>query len=189
MPQQNPPRARTTTRKSRAKPRPLTDAEKQRIKELHAAGYGRNEIARQVNRPYGTITNYCQEEGLSFDRREELKAATEIRLADLADLRAYLAHKLMVTAITTEEQLHLPTKVYSFGGRDNTYNDKDVDEPPPEAKKQLMATVGIAIEKSLKLSPVQEETDVNAAKSMLTTLGEAITKVVREADTADHGKD
>lgn len=179
---------RTTSRKGQAPGRALTGAEEQRIRKLHGQGAGRNEIARQTGRSYGVITKFCQEEGLSFDRREELAAATEIRQADLADLRTYLAHRLMVTAIATEEKLHEPALIYNFGGKENTYEEREVAEPPADAKRALMATIGIAVEKSLKLAPVQEDTDVNAPRSMLSTLGEAIAGIVREADSAGDGK-
>ncbi|MFF1694934.1 hypothetical protein ACFVXC_15070 [Streptomyces sp. NPDC058257] len=47
--------------------------------------------------------------------------------------------------------------MFNIGGKDNTYADHDVDEPPADAKKNLMASAGIAIEKSLKLVPPERE--------------------------------
>lgn len=174
------PEPRITRPERQAPARSLTDDEKQAIRDLHREGHGRNEIARRIKRPFGTVTNFCQAEDLSFDRREELKVAQEIRLADLADLRSYLAHKLMVTAVMTEEELHMPAKIYSFGGRDNTYAEEDVDQPPADAKKQLMATVGIAVEKSLKLAPVMEGVNSDDAKSMLGKLAAGIAALAAE---------
>ena len=39
--------------------RPLTDAEKARIRELHATGATRNAIARALGRSAGAISNHC----------------------------------------------------------------------------------------------------------------------------------
>lgn len=55
------------------------------------------------------------------------------------------------------EQMWQPAKVFNIGGRDNTYTEKDVPEPPSDAKKNLMAAAGVAIEKSLKLVPPERE--------------------------------
>jgi transcriptional regulator with XRE-family HTH domain len=47
-------------------PKPLSPEEKQQIRDLHAEGLSRNEIARRVGRSNGSVTNYCKNEGLTF---------------------------------------------------------------------------------------------------------------------------
>lgn len=64
----------------------LTDTEKARIAELHAAGKGRNDIARDLERSGDTIHRYCKKVGLLFDRTST-KAATEARKLDNAAIR------------------------------------------------------------------------------------------------------
>ncbi|MFC9678494.1 hypothetical protein [Streptomyces sp. NPDC056948] len=39
------------------------------------------------------------------------------------------------------QQMWEPGKVYSFGGKDNTYAEKDLNEPPALDKKNLMAAI------------------------------------------------
>src|SRR5690606_40817928 len=58
--------------------RPVTDAERARVRELHAQNKGRNEIAEAIGRSAGTITNLAREMGLSFDR-SATAAATEAK--------------------------------------------------------------------------------------------------------------
>lgn len=134
----------------------VTEDERAEIIRLHAQGKGRNEIARATRRSSRTVSLICQEEGLVFDvtMTEE---ATRHRVAQLADRRAMLAEALQDDAERLTEQLWRPAKVFNIGGSGNTYTEKEVDEPPADAKKALMASAGIAIEKSLKLVPPERE--------------------------------
>jgi hypothetical protein len=79
--------------------------------------------------------------------------ATRARKADLEERRVILAETLQGDAEQLTEQLWQPAKVFSIGGSANTYTDHEVPEPPADAKKNLMAGAGIAIEKSMKLVP------------------------------------
>ncbi|CAM5589850.1 helix-turn-helix domain-containing protein [Streptomyces purpurascens] len=135
---------------------PVTDAELQRIRELHAEGKGRNEISRLTGRSLRTISVHAQKMGLSFDRTMT-EEATRARKADLEERRVILAEALQGDAEQLTEQLWQPSKVFNIGGSANTYTDHDVPEPPADAKKALMAAAGIAIEKSLKLVPPDRE--------------------------------
>jgi hypothetical protein len=134
----------------------VTDKEKAEIIRLHGEGLGRNEIARRVGRAQRTISVVCSDAGLEFDvtMTEE---ATRHRVAQLADRRSMLAEALQDDAERLTEQLWQRAKVFNIGGSGNTYTEHEVDEPPADAKKNLMAAAGIAIEKSLKLVPPERE--------------------------------
>ncbi|MET9138891.1 helix-turn-helix domain-containing protein [Streptomyces parvulus] len=134
----------------------VTDEEKAEIVRLHGEGLGRNEIARRIGRAQRTVSIVCAAEGLVFDvtMTEE---ATRHRIAQLADRRAMLAEALQDDAERLTAQLWEPAKVYRIGGSSNSYTERRVDEPPADAKKDLMASAGIAIEKSLKLVPPERE--------------------------------
>jgi hypothetical protein len=135
---------------------PVTEAELQRIRKLHAEGKGRNEISRLTGRSLRTISVHAQKMGLSFDRTMT-EEATRARKADLEERRVILAEALQGDAEQLTEQLWQPAKVFNIGGSANSYTDHDVPEPPADAKKNLMAAAGIAIEKSLKLVPPERE--------------------------------
>ncbi|MET7518106.1 hypothetical protein ABZS88_32490 [Streptomyces sp. NPDC005480] len=45
---------------------------------------------------------------------------------------------LTVAAERLTEQMRQPAKIYNFGGKDNTYEERDVDEPPTMDKKALI---------------------------------------------------
>jgi len=136
--------------------RMVTDAEKAEIVRLHGIGVGRNEISRQIGRAPRTVSIVCAAEGLVFDvtMTEE---ATRHRVAQLADRRAMLAEALQDDAERLTAQMWEPAKVFNIGGAANKYVEHDVDEPPADAKKALMAAAGMAIDRSLKLVPPERE--------------------------------
>lgn len=146
---------------------PVTDEERERIRVLHAQGLGRNEIARAIGRGTRTVSVQAARLGLTFDNAEMTEAATRVRKAALAARRMDLAEALQEDAERLTEQMWEPAKVYSFGGKDNTYEERPVDEPPADAKKALMGAAGMAIDRSLKLVPSEETAAEDEARSML----------------------
>lgn len=136
--------------------RSVTEADYEAVAELHADGLGRNDIARRLERSGRTISVIALELGLSFDR-SAIIAATEARMADLADKRSILAEALTDDALRLTQQMWEPSKVFNIGGKDNTYTDHPVDEPPADAKRALMGAAGMAIDRSLKLVPVETD--------------------------------
>lgn len=135
---------------------PVTEEEVAEIRRLHAEGKGRNEIARTIGKSSRTISVYAERMGLAFDRTMT-EEATRARKADLEERRVILAEALQGDAEQLTEQLWQPSKVFRIGGAANKYVERQVDEPPADAKKDLMSAAGIAIEKSLKLVPPERE--------------------------------
>jgi len=160
--------------------RPITDEDRERVRQLHAEGKGRNQIARIMERSGRDISEIAWEFGLSFARAAEVRQATEIRTADLAQLRTNLAHDLAVDAVRMREQLWEPCTLINFGGKDNTVATKDVAEPPPSDKRQLMTAVGVAIDRSLRLIPIKDDAGAEAARSMVGQLMTGIATLYRE---------
>lgn len=134
----------------------VTEEDLAEIRRLHSEGHGRNEIARRIGKSSRTISVYAARMGLSFSRAQT-EEATRARKADLEERRVILAEALQGDAEQLTEQLWQPAKVFRIGGSANKYTEKNLDEPPADAKKDLMAAAGIAIEKSLKLVPLERE--------------------------------
>ena len=151
------------------------------LRALHAQGMGRNTIAREMRLSQSCVSRTAEYLGLTFDR-SRIEAATKARLADLAERRALLAEDLLGDAEKLRAQMWEPTTVYSFGGKDNTYEDHTFDEAPASEKRALMSTAGMAIDRSLKLVPAEESSNLDGAKSMLGSLGEALARYSREED-------
>lgn len=159
-----------------------------KIRELHALGYGRNRIAREIGQAPVSVSRTAEHLGLTFDR-SKIQAATEARLADLAERRSLLAEDLLQDAEKLRAQLWQETTVYSFGGKDNTYEDHVFDEAPASEKRALMSTASMAIDRSLKLVPSEESSNLDSAKSMLGSLGEALVAFTRQEDELEAAED
>ncbi|MFH9403270.1 helix-turn-helix domain-containing protein [Streptomyces sp. NPDC017638] len=136
--------------------RPVTEADYDEVRRLHAQGLGRNAIAREMGRGPRTVSVIAAELGLDFDRTMT-EEATRARKADLEERRVILAEALQTDAEKLTERLWQKYRVFNFGGSDNSYASRVLDEPPADAQKALMAAAGLAIEKSLKLVPPDRE--------------------------------
>ncbi|MET7787247.1 helix-turn-helix domain-containing protein [Streptomyces sp900116325] len=159
--------------------RPVTDEDRAQIRALHAEGHRRNEIARRLGRSSRTISVHAAEMNLSFDRIAT-EEATRARMADLAEKRSILADALTDDALRLSAQVWEPAIVYNFGGKDNSYEKRHVDEPPAADKRQLMAAATNAAAQSLRLVPPAEDAGNSAARSMLGELAAGLAALARE---------
>lgn len=152
----------------------------ERFLELHTQGLGRNAISREMGVTASVVSRTAEHLGVTFDR-SRIEAATAARLADLAERRSILAEQLTSDAERLRKKLWEPTFVYAFGGAQNVFTKEPVDEPPPADKRSLMSTVGIAVDKSLKLAPAEVSSGgTDEAKSMLGKLAQGISAIVNE---------
>ncbi|MBK3563212.1 MULTISPECIES: helix-turn-helix domain-containing protein [unclassified Streptomyces] len=142
---------------------PVTGKERQRVRELHAAGKGRNEIAAELGRSGRTISEIAKGLGLSFARAAEVRQATEIRQADLADRRARFAVELQDLAEREIKKINQPYEYWDWGGKEHDFDTHVAPEPTPGDKRALMATVATALDRSLKLAPPEQDAEGLAA--------------------------
>lgn len=152
---------------------PLTDAEKARIHEMHTAGATRNDIARDLNRSGDTISRYCTKAGLDFDR-DKVRAATEARKADLALMRADLRARFLAEANAALDVIGQPETVWNFGGRDNTYAEHTFLSPTPGTRRAMILAASAASTQEIRIAQADSGANVEAAKSLLTGLAEAL---------------
>lgn len=151
-------------------PNPVTDEDREQVRALHAAGLGRNEIAREIGRSGETVSKIAKALGLSFERGPEVAAATAAKVADAKARRAQLMHELLDDAERLRVQLFAPTTIHSFGGKENTYNSKDVDQPLFRDQRDIIQSVSTAITASIRLDQHDADTGADGAKSMLGAL-------------------
>ncbi|WP_051338595.1 response regulator transcription factor [Streptomyces flavidovirens] len=157
---------------------PVTEEELETLRRLHAEGHGRNEIARRMNRGLRTISVHAARMNLSFDRTAT-EEATRARKADLEEKRTILADALVDDALRLSAQVWEPSVVYSFGGKENTYNERPVDEPPASDKRQLMTAATAAAAQSLRLVPPTDDGGAEQARSMVGQLMSGLADVYR----------
>jgi hypothetical protein len=157
-------------------PNPLTDDEKATIRRMHADGATRNDIARALApRSGNTITRWCarQDPPLTFDRTR-IKAATEARLADLAERRGLLREKFLTRADELLDMFDKPVTVFNFGGRDNTYEERQLDRPTISDMRSLVQAAATASTQEIRIAQADAGHGDDAAKSLLMGLAAAI---------------
>ena len=127
---------------------PFTDAERLRVRQLHAQGMSSRAIARELGRSQGAVSKNAAAMGLSFDR-EQTKAATAAVVADSAALRAQTSRRFLVKSGDLLDQMDQPHTAFNFGGKDNTYEEHEFEKPPVDALKSLMQSAALAFDKHL----------------------------------------
>lgn len=128
----------------------ITDAERERVQQLHARGLGRNDIARELGRSVSTISAVAKQLGLSFDR-SKTAAATAAKVVDAKAKRAQLMTDLLDDAEKLRAQLFAQAHVYAFGGKENTFAEAYIDQPSFRDQRDIMAAVNTALGASLRL--------------------------------------
>ena len=148
----------------------ITDAQRDEVLRLHSEGHARNEIARKIGISAGSVTNICRAADRSFDR-SETKQATEARVIDLAAGRTRLAEKMLAASEDMLDRIDDPYLVYSFGGKDNDYNEHRLESAPVEVRRNIITTAGITFD---KLTRIVEKSDsgLDQAVGVLDTIAE-----------------
>lgn len=153
----------------------MSGAERSRILELHAEGWARNAIAREVGRSPGSVSTVVHDAGGSFERVGEVAEAITAKVMDNKAKRARLEELLLDDALALREQLWQPALVYNFGGKDNTYEEHQLDRPDFAGQAAIMRTVGVAIDKAVRLADVDKATTgASEAKGILGALAESL---------------
>ncbi|MEO3860893.1 helix-turn-helix domain-containing protein [Acrocarpospora sp. B8E8] len=152
-----------------AAPRPLSDDDRDRIRELAKQGLSCNAIAKELGRAPSVISRASTKMGVTFDR-SQTKAATEAHALDAAAKRALLSSHLIDDALKIRAQLWEPCVAFNFGGRDNTYAEHNMERPDFAAQEKILRSMAIAVEKSLRLTDYDTGDDAAKVGSLLGSL-------------------
>lgn len=133
-----------------------TDEESTRLTELHAAGKSLSFIAELMDRSKDTISRHSERLGLSFSRAETAKAA-EAKHVDNKARRAALEERLLIEADKVIDQMWSETLVFSFGGKDNTYEEHTLKQPTYSDQKTIAQTVATALNAANKLHEMNSD--------------------------------
>lgn len=145
---------------------PMSQETRARAAALHAEGVSRNEIARRIDVDPATVTRWAQAEGLSFDR-SKTEAATAAHSFDLRAARLRLAEKMTANAERSLAAVDEGYLVYSFGGKDNRYNEHRLAEAPLSARREAQTIAAIAFDKLTRA----EESTSGAVEGVVSLIG------------------
>lgn len=134
----------------------IPDDVRQEIADAVADERSYRDVADEYGCAPSTVSKIAREYDIKADRTQTRKA-TEALEADNASRRARLASALLEDAEKLRRQLWEPCIVYSFGGKHNTYAEHELSEPPSADKRNLMTTLAIALDKSMKLERFDQD--------------------------------
>lgn len=153
------------------------------LRKLHSEGLSASAIARKLGVHASTVSRWAKADGLSFDRSKTAEA-TAAKSIDLAAGRTRLAEKMLQRAEEALDELDKPYIVFSFGGRDNIYNEHMLERPPIEVKRNVLTMAGITFDKLTRI--VEKDPDVTGAHSVVASLEAGIlaaAEVLRSTET------
>ncbi|MDF3280473.1 helix-turn-helix domain-containing protein [Gordonia sp. N1V] len=136
--------------------RPWTDAERDRIRELHAEGRTLHSIAKELGRSKEGVSRHAKAMGLSWDRSQTAKAA-EANHVDNKARRATIETTLLEKVVGLLTEIDGPEEVYGFGGADYVFNSRQLDHMTPRSKKDLMQAVSSALVAANRLHELNSE--------------------------------
>lgn len=152
-----------------AQGRPVEAHVRARIIELVEAGLSRNAVARELKVSPSTVSKVASEESLTFDRSVSAAAVA----AKQADAKARRAEIQLALVDKAEEFLHSidePFLAFSFGGKDNTYEEHELDGPPTGDILNLMRATSLALKEARDLRKDDDDEGVGEAESLLMNL-------------------
>lgn len=129
---------------------PLTDNDRDLVRQLHEAGLARNDIAREIGRSPSTVSKLAKELGLSFDR-SKTQVATAAKVADAKARRARLQLDLLADAERLRQQLWQEHEYIDHGGKEFIEARWTQPEPTSADKLKLMQAAKLALDGSLRL--------------------------------------
>ncbi|WP_067839704.1 helix-turn-helix domain-containing protein [Nocardia lijiangensis] len=154
----------TEDRRSRRRPGKLTDTDRERIIELHAAGKGRNEIAALLGVDPATITYWARRLDIRFDESQTAEA-TAARLEQLKRRRLDFAEMIESQIPALHERLWSPVTTYERGL--DSLVPVTVPLPPLRDVRDGYTALSLALRSLSELLTSQSNETVASDRSML----------------------
>ncbi|WP_173390839.1 helix-turn-helix domain-containing protein [Actinomadura litoris] len=177
---------RSDDRPARAQGR-VTGAERARVAELHALGWSRGAIARDLGRSPDTIRRIADAAELSFDR-SRTAVAVAAKQVDNRARRASLIARAYDQAGAVLDRLEAPDGYDATGTATNGVTvTTRVAVPPAHDVKALAGAFSTLTASAARMEAVDSGTDVEDAKSMLSQLGDALGVVAHAIDGGESG--
>lgn len=153
-----------------AQGRPVEDATRARAIELIQSGMPRNAIARELRIAPSTVSVIAKDADLSFERATETASAVAARAHDLKVRRLTLVEELFAKAEDHLVAIDQPFLAFSFGGKDNTYEERKLDRAPTGDILNLHRAASLALKDARELIRDDDDEGVAEAESMLMNL-------------------
>ena len=155
--------------------RPVTDEDRKAVRELHAEGLPRNEIARRLNRSGRTISAIAVDLGLTFDRAGT-EAATRARAADAKARRADLIDRALTRAEALFDRLEAAdVEGYRFTATTvRGIESETLDHVPGSEERALASAAGQYLAQAAKLEALDAGSGHDEDRGILAGIAHAL---------------
>lgn len=137
--------------------KPISDEKRAQVVAAVQSGRSYRDVAAEHNISLSTVAGIAKDAGVTSDRAAQTAEAAATKRATAAERRAQLQLDLLDDAARLRAQLWQPTTLHSFGGKDNTHNSIDLDEPLFIDKKNIIAAVSGAVARAIDLARLDAE--------------------------------
>lgn len=172
-------------------PKPIPEDLREQIVAALGTGASRNQIAQQFGVSHGTVSNIAKAVGHTFGQ-SNLTHAQAARNAYTAERRAALILKAVESSERLFGQMFAPTLVYNFGGKDNTYNERQIDQPSFKDKQAIANSIAALMR---TVADIERREVGNTGAGQLDDIREAIRRdaaryrAERSSGVGDRGDD
>lgn len=153
-------------------PNAITDAERNQIQLMHAAGRSRNDIARELGRSPASVSKIVHESGAQFDR-STTAAATEAKQTDNKARRAALVDRLYGRAERIAARLDEPLYAYTTTTV-NGIETKSLGHVPAQDERHLASALATHLTSAARLEQIDAEDAAAAGRSVLGGIAAAL---------------
>jgi hypothetical protein len=150
------------------------------MRECIAKGMSVAQTGKEIGRVPASVQTKAMALGLHFARSVPLEAA-ETRRADARDRRHAFREALQGDLEKLRSQLFSEALVYNFGGKDNTYEEAKLDQPPIADQLRLVQAISAGISTIERLEHMDADQGVTDVVGMLDRIAAAIERAAREA--------
>ena len=149
-------------------PPSISSTDVEEIRRLHEQGLSQTGIAVYLGVSQSTISQACRALGLVFDSRVTQKAARA--MAELNYERRQVLQSLQYDiAIRAAQQINSPTVHGTFGGKDNTWNEVNLDHPIPRDQLALQQIINGAVSNLTRLEEQDNQSQRTTINLILAT--------------------
>lgn len=154
------------------RPAPITSAERDEVRRLHAEGYARNTIAKRVGRSPSTVSKIVHESGGAFDR-SRTAAATEAKQQDNKARRAALIDRLYGRAEHNLDTLESDQYAYT-ATTVNGIETQQLAHVPAQDERHLSSAISTNLTSAARLENVDADDAAAAGRSVLGGIAAAL---------------
>lgn len=161
--------------------RPWTAADDAALRRHVAAGLSISKTAVAMSRSESAVKDHAKQLGLVWNREAPMAATTAL-LQDTKARRARFREELMDDLERLKAQMFSPVTVYNFGGKDNTFEEAVIDQPPIADQLRLVQAMQVGVNTIDKLEQMDADQGVVDTVGLLDQIGDAIKAAAHAMD-------